>query len=283
MINTEEIRTKDESEKPDSIAQAASQIKRKRGGHPRLPLKKTLELSTALYEIGQGEQVRRLKVFDHLGKSADSGPSRTLVTASSAYGLTKGGYQADYLQLTDNGAAIVTADSQNKKYKKAFEILCSNDVFSSFIDYWKNKVLPDDDIASDWLERNQQLSSQDAKAIWEVIKANIFDYNLTEQLSGKQVIIPIEAAVETLNKKNEDSHEGHEVIDPTQNGIGELSVINTKEIRASKTNILEPELTGFERNYTYGTAHMVFPAKMKQIELDKMKTVIEGLVEIVDE
>lgn len=167
--------------------------KKKKGIFPRLSLKKALELPRALYAVGQGEPVRRLKVFDHLGKSPGSGPSRVLVIVSSMYRLTSGGFQADYLSLTDLGQKI----AMNENLGLIYEILFKNEIFSKFIEYWKDKALPEDDIASDWLIRTFRLTSEDAKSFWGVIKENILDYHLTEQLSGKQVIISKEVALQS--------------------------------------------------------------------------------------
>lgn len=76
-------------------------------------------------------------------------------------------------------------------------MLFKNEIFSKFIEYWKEKAFPEDDIASDWLIRTFSLTSQDAKSFWDVIKENIRDYHLTEQLSGKQVVISKEVALQS--------------------------------------------------------------------------------------
>lgn len=167
--------------------------KKRKGIFPRLPLKKTLELPKAIYAVGQGEQVRRLKVFDHLGKKPESGPSRLLVSVSTIYGLTVGGYQAEYLELTEIGRKL----AENENITLIFDVLFKNEIFSEFIEYWKDKAVPMDDIAIDWLQRKFNLNSEDAKSFWSVIKENIFDYHLTEHLSGRQVIVSKEEVLQS--------------------------------------------------------------------------------------
>jgi len=62
-------------------------------------------LADAFQKFAAGQlRVRKLTLFDKIGKSPDSGPSRQLITNSSRYGLTKGGYQAEFLELTPEGA-----------------------------------------------------------------------------------------------------------------------------------------------------------------------------------
>ncbi len=278
MINESVQSDKKETQ---SVTNASSPQKRKRGAFPRLSLKKSLELSKAIYKLGQGEPIRRLNIFDSLGKSAESGSSRSLVTNSSAYGLTKGGYQADYLELTEKGKMLISINEERKKYEVAYDILFANDLFSGFIEYWKNKQLPSDEIAPDWFVRNFQLTASDAKAAWDVIKENIDDWKLTELLSGKQVILSKDIASESLKKIFGNLHEA-EILEATR-GISEtLTKVEEKEPSLVQSNTIEQGLAGFERKYTYGTARMIFPAKMKQTELDKMKMAIDGLVEVVE-
>lgn len=61
---------------------------------PSIPFEDALVLANGIWECASGQKIRRLTLFDHLKKSPDSGPSRALITASSKYGLTTGGYQA---------------------------------------------------------------------------------------------------------------------------------------------------------------------------------------------
>ncbi len=61
-------------------------------------------LAEAFQKFAAGQtRVRKLTLFDKIGESPDSGPSRQLITNSSRYGLTKGGYQAEFLELTPEG------------------------------------------------------------------------------------------------------------------------------------------------------------------------------------
>lgn len=57
----------------------------------------------SVFDVGGGQAVKRLTLFDQIGKSPDSGASRMMVTNSGKYGLTSGGYQAEEIQLSDLG------------------------------------------------------------------------------------------------------------------------------------------------------------------------------------
>ena len=71
---------------------------KKRLPFPNVAFEDALEIANAIWQCSSGQKVRRLTLFDHLGKTPDSGPSRNLITISSKYKLTSGGYQAEYLE-----------------------------------------------------------------------------------------------------------------------------------------------------------------------------------------
>ena len=59
---------------------------------PASTFQDALILAEAFQKYAAGQtRVRKLTLFDKIGKSPDSGPSRQLITNSSRYGLTKGG------------------------------------------------------------------------------------------------------------------------------------------------------------------------------------------------
>jgi hypothetical protein len=77
---------------------------------PASTFEEALVLAQGIQQFAAGQRVRRLTLFDNFGKSPDSGPSRQLVTNSSKYGLTKGSYGAEYLELTEDGRTATSQD-----------------------------------------------------------------------------------------------------------------------------------------------------------------------------
>ena len=78
---------------------------------PASTFEEALILADAIQRFAPGqEKVRKLTLFDKLGKSPDSGPSRQLMTNSSRYGLTKGGYHAEIIELTQHGSLATRED-----------------------------------------------------------------------------------------------------------------------------------------------------------------------------
>src|SRR5215831_19033367 len=66
----------------------------------------SLELGQAIQTHASGDKVRRLTLMEKMGRSATSGPTRQLITNSAKYGITKGSYNADWLELTPEGKTI---------------------------------------------------------------------------------------------------------------------------------------------------------------------------------
>ena len=60
-------------------ATADSLPRRRTPMFPAATFEDALELATAIYRFGSGQPVRRISLFDDLGKSPESGPSRQLI------------------------------------------------------------------------------------------------------------------------------------------------------------------------------------------------------------
>jgi hypothetical protein len=158
-----------------------------------------MEIPRAIYELGHGEPVRRRRVFDHLGRSADSGPSRSLVAAANTgYGLINGNSRSEYLDLTPLGLKIVSESNERSRREAMHEVLFSNDIFAEFVEHFHDRPLPRDEIATDYLAKTYGFVEADAEAFFEVIKDNLSAHGLLQELSGKPIVMNRTAAVESL-------------------------------------------------------------------------------------
>src|SRR4051794_19612491 len=110
---------------PASEAQVAAEAKRTRTQRPfpASSFEEALTFARDLYRVGSGQPVRRLTLFNDLGKAPDSGPSRMLITNSNRYGLTKGSYASDYLELTDDGRKAVDEQVAKREQRRAWATL----------------------------------------------------------------------------------------------------------------------------------------------------------------
>lgn len=183
-MNDEQVEKKNN----EQVQTNSSDDKGSRNAFPRLSLKKVLDLPKMIFELGEGDPVPRLVVFDKLGKSAGSGPSRMIITTANAYGLTTGGYQAERLGITDTGKAIVTSKN-GPLTQDVMRVLFSNSLFEKFYDKYKGKSIPSEPIAIDALKQLGGLNDKDAKAALEVFSDNLSEYGFIKEFSGKPTIV----------------------------------------------------------------------------------------------
>lgn len=106
-------------EEVNARVEAAVKRKRAQRPFPACSFEEALDFAKELFNYGSGKPVRRLSLFDHLQKSPESGPSRQLITNSNKYGLIKGGYAADQLELTADGIKAIDEDLPSREQKKA--------------------------------------------------------------------------------------------------------------------------------------------------------------------
>lgn len=96
------------------------------------------------YDFASGNPVRRLILFGHLDKSPDSSASRDLITNSSKYGLTKGSYKAETLELTQSAQLIFGERASPRERAKARVALAITGVppFAALYERFKDLKLP---------------------------------------------------------------------------------------------------------------------------------------------
>lgn len=128
--------------------------------YPSAPFDDVIPLAATAFKTGSGLPVRRLTLFDELKKSPDSSASRDLVTNSGKYGLTKGSYTAEQIELTEIGRKIVDPDSSKREQARAkIEAAILNiEIFKKLYETFVDKKLPSrnflvDDCKEKWNSR----------------------------------------------------------------------------------------------------------------------------------
>lgn len=185
------------STKTDTGSAIKKSNKRSVKNIPTMPFEDAFIIAKGIWECASGQKVRRLTLFDHLGKSPESGPSRSLVTASSKYGLTSGGNQAEYIELTEMGSKASNPDGSNRdvvfaKFQLAIQ---SNSYFAHLYDTYKNMKLPTNKVMEDCVTE-LGLEEHEVKQCVETFIVNAKYVGLIKTLSGAQRIITIEHLLE---------------------------------------------------------------------------------------
>ncbi|MCH7883215.1 hypothetical protein IIA95_02265 [Patescibacteria group bacterium] len=179
----------------------------RKSSYPTYTLKDALVLARTIFKENSGKPMRRLTLFDSIGKSPDSGPSRMLVTASSSYDLTEGGYQSEVLKITDRGSKIIKGDVSAK-----IDAVLNIPIYKAFFDHYKNTGVPSGAAAKDFLVQ-EGIKDEKAMNCLKILLANGKDVKLIQEASGKERIVSVEHAREKLGSLS-DSSEIPEVKDP---------------------------------------------------------------------
>ena len=164
---------------------------------PPYPLSDALVIAQTIWNENAGNPTRRIRIFDILGRQPDSSSSRGLITASSGYGLTEGGYKADMLRLTDQGRMIVA----EQDYQTKLEAVLKVEVFRAFFEGYRGAGVPNRTTATDFL-KEQDIPDERAEDCLDIILKNGYFLGLIREYSGKERIITPEHALEEHNKAN---------------------------------------------------------------------------------
>ncbi len=154
-----------------------------------------------MVEIGGGaNEVRRVTLFDHLNRSPESGASRQSITNSSRYGLTKGGYQAETLTLTEDGSRAVNPDaSPREKARAKFKLAIAGvPPFNALYERFSGGKLPAQQVMRDFLVGQEETSEQDAKEAVELFILNAREIGLVQTLSGAERILTLDHMLDEL-------------------------------------------------------------------------------------
>lgn len=184
----------------DVPAKKAEPGKRKRVTRlfPALTYEECLALANAIWEYASGQKIRRLTLFDQIGKSPESGTSRTLITASNKYGLIDGSTQSEYIELTACGSRATNPESTSYEKAEANFALAikSNEYLLSLYEQYKEMKVPSRQVLMDFLSE-QGLDAENQQRCVDLFLVNAKHIGLIKVMSGTERIISIEHLLHT--------------------------------------------------------------------------------------
>ncbi len=171
----------------------------KRRSFPNSSFEDALTIGNVIQTIGAGNRMRRLTVFDNLGKSPDSGPSRMLVTNSAKYGITAGGYQADYLELTPKGRIATDPDANLKgRLKAKFDLAIEGiEPFKFLYGRLAGNKLPAQNVIHDMLREAGYAENEVAECV-DTFIVNVKYVGLLRTIAGAERLLTIEHVLEEM-------------------------------------------------------------------------------------
>ena len=192
------------SSKTDTADHSQPGVKR---NFPSLNFEEALALPLAIQQFASGQKVRRLTLFENLGKAPDSGPSRQLVTNSAKYGLTKGSYVAEHLELTPDGRTATNPDVPKRDQRAArFRLAIENIApFKSLYERFKGNKLPAQAVLRDAL-LDSGYSEDESNAAIDLFLVNAKFLQLLRTIGGAERLLPIEHIIEELPAASDSQH-----------------------------------------------------------------------------
>ena len=199
------ILTDSDSDKGRSMTDSkdtASSARRGRGPsktYPTSTFEDALSVAGTIATHGSSDRMRRLTLFDRMGRAAESRQSRELVTSSGRYGLTSGSYQAEFLELTPEGKSVVEeSSSRHADLRVKFELaVVLIEPFNQLYDRLKNQRVPADDVLTDELAL-VQIPEQYRVEAGRVFMANMRYLGLIQEVRGNERLISIDDALEDV-------------------------------------------------------------------------------------
>jgi len=188
-----------EKKESERIEEARKRKKRTQRPFPACSFSEAKELAEAILEFGSGQPVRRISLFDHLNKSPESGTSRQWITNASKYGLIKGSYAAEHLELTPDGAKAVDSELSKREQTKARIKLAILDIptFNALYEKLSGNKLPARAALID-AAVDLEVSEEFREEAIDTFIVNLRDLGLLQTLSGAERIISVDHLLDTL-------------------------------------------------------------------------------------
>ena len=169
---------------------------------PAASFEDSLALANAVQKHASGQKVRRLTLFDQMGKSPDS---------SNKYGLTKGNYQAEHLELTQDGQLasgpdVPARDKLNARFRLAIQQI---PVFNALYESQKGNRLPANSVLED-VAKEQGIPDADLKECVETFIVNCNFLGILRTIAGAERLVPLEQVSEELPAHSGTTN-GHEI------------------------------------------------------------------------
>lgn len=166
---------------------------------PASSFEEALEFAKTIFKVGSGSPVRRLTLFNELGKSPESSASRQAITNSSKYGLVKGTYKAEQLELTQDGLRAIDEEGPARERAKARIKLAIQDIelFAGLYDRFVGNKLPARAVLID-AAKELDVDADAAEEAIDTLVVNLRFVGLLQTLSGADRIVTVDHLLDSL-------------------------------------------------------------------------------------
>jgi hypothetical protein len=166
---------------------------------PAHAFEEALQFAQTIQNSSGNQPIRRLTLFDELGKSPESSASRTLITSAFKYGLVKGSYKSEALELTDLGSRATSPDRPAKdKAHARFEAAIEQvPLFKSLYEKHQGQRLPSSAVLLD-SAKSEGAPADGAQEAIDTFVSNLKFVGLLRTLSGAERVLSVDHVMESL-------------------------------------------------------------------------------------
>ncbi len=205
------------------MANTKEETTKKRGSRlsqsdvPSMSLEKSLTVARAIVDNYASQPATPLQVAKALDVLPSTGPFRMLCGASVAYGLTKGGYNVEKIEVLPLALRILKPKVENDDLKAKVEAFLNPRVIKEFVEKYQGSPIPREDIAKNVLEE-MGVPSDKLDYVFEMIKEEGHKLKIITDLKSKKYVeIPTSFEMSSQDLESEVYDEESE--DDPDNGI----------------------------------------------------------------
>jgi predicted nucleotide-binding protein len=154
---------------------------------PAYSIDEALRIPRALIENYAGKSTTPLNVASALNVSPTSGPFRMLCGASSAYGLTKGGYNSAEISIESLAKRIISPTIEGDDIAAKREAVLIPKILGDFVRKYQNAQIPRRDIALNVL-KGMDVPSDRVESVFDMIIESAQSVGFIKEIKDKQYI-----------------------------------------------------------------------------------------------
>ena len=138
-----------------------------------------------------------MTLLEKMERTPTSSATQMLITNSNKYGITKGSYVAEWIELTESGRLACDPASDPRAHLSARFALAIQGVtsFQTLYQEYVSKKLPAHEVMRDFLAENGQ-DLQNPKECIDIFVVNVKDLWLLRPIAGVETLVSIEQALD---------------------------------------------------------------------------------------
>lgn len=166
---------------------------------PASSFEEALDFAKSIQEAGGGGAVRRLTLFNEIGKSPESSASRQIITNASKYGLVKGNYKSEQLELTPDAVEAIDEEIPYRQQAKARVKLAIEaiEIFDELFRRFVGSKLPAKRVLID-AAKEFGIDNDLAEEAVDIFIVNLKFVGLLKTLSGAERIVTVDHLLDSI-------------------------------------------------------------------------------------